>query len=344
MAKAEKPFLVHLIAPRMGAETETKQAHSARHCIRADRRRTRTGYPLRLDLFLLQHHASEGMIRPETMMKKFAPPPLPACRGQGLKASVPLPPRCHDEPATPGAASRPSALLQRAAQPKLQAPPATVRTCPAALQMARKFRSTDISLHAPKLLTVAKAESSKIQEVQIMKLGTSGYISSNSKDHLSTTVGAIKKYNTYVDGDNKENNNLSDKFVKVRNTFNVKLREDFVEIKGDRHAEQNLVLKACLALKNAEKNKKLNTLNKTVMIYGSKPPCNVCRRVMFAFERALMIVYGMNLSYNRSIGDTSVSEENAGLLTGGAILDKVGGIDGVEIFERFINVYKQNLN
>jgi hypothetical protein len=228
-------------------------------------------------------------------------------------------------------------------QPELQAPPAGVPTWPAALQMARKFKSTDISFHAPKLLTVAKAESTKVQEVQIMKLGTSGYISSNSPDHLDITTTAIGKYNNYVDGDNKNNNNLSDKFVKARNAFKVRLREDFTAISGSRHAEQNLVLKACAVLKNAEKNNKLKSLNKTVMIYGAKPPCNICRRVMFAFERALMIVYGMNLSYNRSIGDTSVTIENAGLLTGDDILSAVGGPEGQKTFQKFIDVYKQNL-
>lgn len=277
-------------------------------------------------------------------MKKFAPPPLAAFRGQGSKASAALPSRHHDGPVTSRVSSLSPGHHQGAAQPKLQVPPAHVRTCPAALQMARKFRSTDISFHAPKLLTVAKAESSRIQEVQIMKLGTDGYISSNSDDQLGTTTTAIKEYNTYIDGDNKDNKDLRNKYVRAKNSFNFKLREDFTEVSGSRHAEQNLVLKACIALKSAEKNNKLHLMNKTVMIYGSKPPCNICRKVMFAFERALMIVYGMNLSYNRSIGDTSVSEDNAGLLTGDDILSRAGNINGEEIFKRFIAVYKQNLN
>jgi hypothetical protein len=212
----------------------------------------------------------------------------------------------------------------------------------AAVAVARR-NSVDLGSLGEHLLRIAKAGDSSTQEVQILDAGAGLHVASNSDGHTSGALASATLFNSYIDGANKAVKKHQDPYVKAKKISAVKAPDGLVPVNGKLHAEQNLLRDYSRKLKNAESAGTLDTLDKTVRVFGAKPPCNICKMVMVAFEAALAGVYGITLRYNTNTGDTSVLEKNSGKLSADDMSVAAGGGTMPEKFQQFLAAYTQNL-
>lgn len=84
------------------------------------------------------------------------------------------------------------------------------------------------------------------------------------------------------------------------------------------HAEQRLLLALALIIASG-------TVPNTMHIWGAKPPCGTCRRVLEAFNKALSDVYDKVLLFSGEVGQPrTVNEISLSGLLGGGLTGDLG--------------------
>ncbi len=185
-----------------------------------------------------------------------------------------------------------------------------------------------------------------VQTVQLFDDGDKKlFISCNDNAHTLSAIDLAVEHNASIDKMNDVPIGLSKKTPKLNKQCATKIPEELnlVLESEPKHAEQNILKNYCKKLVNMENRNELHLLEKTVRLFGDKPPCNICKNVLGAFKIALNKIYDIELRFSTTDGDNSVRELNAGVLSADDMRTKAGNGVMPEKFAEFLNIYEQEL-
>lgn len=245
-------------------------------------------------------------------MRKPPPPPPISWPGRTprLAMAVQAKPGCQcGTRIAPPPVSWPGAKPGKSAQPKMPVPaPVIQRATP--LSVART--ETALKTTSDLLFAIGKREDSKVKEVQAINIDGEAFYSANPGTVPTVIAGLRDMASANLERVSGADLRLgATKLAAMKDlatTMTGARRFENQWVEREYHAEQNLLYK--LANDIAQGRLPIGM----VSVIGTKPPCSICAKVLFAFQTALVVAkVPVKLSYNKFPGE-DVEERVAGVL------------------------------